>query len=393
MKILFHHRIASTDGQFVHLTELTGALRKLGHEVLIVGPKIGTSGALGETNGFISKLKKAMPSALYEVLEFSYSAIATYRLYKAAKKFQPDCIYERYNLHLHAGRFVAKWFKLPYLLEVNAPLTEERKVYGTLSLERFAAWSDRIIWNSADMTLPVTDVLGDYLRAAGVPEKRIRVVHNGADLVLYNQKTRAECRSTVLQGDTQSIVFGFVGFIREWHGLSKVVDFIKSRPDLPIKAIFVGDGKEDKDALKKQIDAAGLSDKVRITGFIPRNEIPLYVGAFDVALQPASTLYASPLKLFEYMAAGCAILAPATPNIQEVLTHGKTGLLFDPKNNTDMIHCFEKLCTDIELRKNIGKQTKDLCENYPYTWLNNAKIVASLVSPRNTPGFDSISAQ
>jgi glycosyltransferase involved in cell wall biosynthesis len=383
MKILFHHRIASTDGQFVHLTELTSALRALGHEVLIVGPKIGTSGALGETSGLISSLKKNIPSAFYEILEFSYSAIATYRLFKAARAFRPDCVYERYNLHLHAGRFISKWMKIPYLLEVNAPLTEERKVYGTLSLERFASWSDRVIWNSADMTLPVTNVLANYLRKAGVNEKKIRVLHNGADISLYERKSRVECRADILQGDTESIVFGFVGFIREWHGLSKVVDYIKSRPDLPIKAIFVGDGNADKDDLKRHIDEAGLADKVRITGFVPRDQIPSYIGAFDVALQPASTTYASPLKLFEYMAAGCAILAPATPNIQEVLTHGQTGLLFDPANNTDMINCFEKLCVDKELRDKIGKQTKDLCEQAPYTWINNAKVVVSLIGKKN----------
>jgi glycosyltransferase involved in cell wall biosynthesis len=379
MKILFHHRIASTDGQFVHLSELTAALRKLGHDVRVVGPKIGTSGALGETNKLISRLKKAVPSALYEVLEFAYSAIATARLFKAAYKFSPDCIYERYNLHLHAGRFVAKRLKVPFLLEVNAPLTEERKVYGNLTLEKFATWSDRIIWNSADVTLPVTNVLADYLRNAGVPEKKIHVIHNGADLSQYEKQTRGDCRNRVLQGDTDSVVFGFVGFIRSWHGLSKVVDFIESKPDLRIKAIFVGDGNEEKIALENQILKAGLSEKVHITGFVPRHEIPSYIGAFDVALQPASTLYSSPLKLFEYMAAGCAILAPATANIKEVLSHGSTGLLFDPENTSDMIRCFERLCTDEELRIMMGRRTKELCENFPYTWLNNAATVVSII--------------
>ena len=377
MRILFHHRIASTDGQFVHLTELTRALRELGHEVLIVGPKIGESGALGETNNLISTLKKAIPSALYEVMEFTYSFIAALRLWQAARVFKPDVVYERYNLHLHAGRFVAKVIGRPFILEVNAPLAEERDVYGKLTLKTFAKWSDGVIWRSAHMALPVTNVLADKLRKQGVKEDRITVIHNGADLSQY-QQTRAQCRKQINGIGENDVVFGFVGFIRRWHGLSKVVDFIKSRPDLPIRAIFVGDGREDKDELEKQIDDLGLSEKIKITGFVNRERIPTYVGAFDVALQPASTLYASPLKLFEYMAAGCAILAPATPNIKEVLKHETSGLLFDPNSIESMVSCFQRLCDDPTLRTVVGNNAKTLCKTFPYTWENNAKLVVSI---------------
>ena len=50
-----------------------------------------------------------------------------------------------------------------------------------------------------------------------------------------------------------------------------------------------------------------------------RADVPAFLDAFDVALQPKATPYASPLKLFEYPARGVAVLAPRQPNIEEVL--------------------------------------------------------------------------
>jgi hypothetical protein len=67
-------------------------------------------------------------------------------------------------------------------------------------------------------------------------------------------------------------------------------------------------------------------------------------------LQPASVEYASPLKLFEYMALGRAIVAPAQPNIMEVLTDGADGVLFDPQDPAALANAIDRLCRDPSLR-------------------------------------------
>ena len=87
----------------------------------------------------------------------------------------------------------------------------------------------------------------------------------------------------------------------------------------------------------------GLANRVCFTGLATREEIPRLVAGFDIALQPASVPYASPLKLFEYMAAGQAIIAPNQPNIREVLEQGRTALLFDPANPEAMWQGIETL--------------------------------------------------
>ena len=63
-----------------------------------------------------------------------------------------------------------------------------------------------------------------------------------------------------------------------------------------------------------------------------RDGLAAYISSFDIALQPEVTAYASPLKLFEYMALSRAIIAPDAPNIREILTHEVDALLFEPDN-------------------------------------------------------------
>src|SRR4051794_40171375 len=121
MKILYHHRIRSKDGQFVHLEELVHALRALGHEVLLVGPDAVGHAAFGSDAGLVAWLKKRLPRALYEVAEWGYGFYAYRRLTKAIVAFRPDAIYERYNLFSTAGVRAKRRFKLPMLLEINAP--------------------------------------------------------------------------------------------------------------------------------------------------------------------------------------------------------------------------------------------------------------------------------
>ena len=131
LKVLYHHRIAASDGMRVHVEELVGAFRELGHEVLVVGPGAEDGQEAGGEPGSLEKLadlaRKLLPGAIAEALELGYNVIAHRRLKKAVRAFGPDLIYERYNLSLLAGRSVARQTKLPLVLEINSPLAEERE--------------------------------------------------------------------------------------------------------------------------------------------------------------------------------------------------------------------------------------------------------------------------
>src|SRR5947207_6315783 len=122
MKSIDNYRLRSNDGQYVQISEMIHALRKLGHEVILVAPPAAEKAEFGDDAGVISVLKRFCPGFVYELMEFAYSFVAYRRLRQAVLAHRPDCLYERYNLFLPAGVWVKRGFNLPMLLEVNAPV-------------------------------------------------------------------------------------------------------------------------------------------------------------------------------------------------------------------------------------------------------------------------------
>ena len=378
MKILYHHRTRSKDGQFVHISELIHALRKLGHEVLVVAPAAMEDAEFGSDAGAVALLKRFVPRFAYELMELGYSLLAYRRLKRAVLRFRPDCLYERYNLFLPAGVWIKRKFGLPMLLEVNAPIFEERAKYDGISLEGLAAWSQRYVWRGADVVLPVTRVLADMVQAAGVPDERIAVIPNGIDPDRFGNITLPVEAAKSKLGLRDRLVLGFTGFVREWHGLERVVDLVADRAGGPrLHLLVVGDGPA-RESLQARARERGIVDRLTVTGVIDRNRVSDYIAAFDVALQPAVVPYASPLKLFEYLGMGCAIVAPATPNIREILADGENAVLFDPDEADGMLGAIDRICADGELRRRVADGAKSTIARKKLTWDGNARRVAGL---------------
>jgi len=377
VKILYHHRIRSKDGQFVHLEEMVHALRALGHEVELVGPKNVERNDFGADAGFVAVLKRWMPQAAYEVLELGYAMANLRTLEAAIRRFRPDVIYERYNLYFPSGVWASRRQRVPLLLEVNAPLFEERSRFDGIALPRLARWSERFAWRGADLVLPVTEVLADRVVAAGVPRERVRVIPNGINAEAFSGLPAHDeaKRALGLQG---KLVLGFVGFMRDWHGLDRVLEFIASAPPAPsLHALFVGDGPA-RGNLESRARELGISDRVTFTGVMPRDRVPTTLAAFDVALQPAVVDYASPLKLFEYLALGLPIIAPDSANIREVLTDGVNAALFRNGDAASFVQCLSRVCADAQLRDALSRSARATIEQRGLTWRRNAERVSEL---------------
>jgi len=377
MKILYHHRIRSKDGQAVHLEELVAALRNCGAEVTLCGPESFARAEFGHDPKLLGKLKAFIPGALYEVLELGYNIPAYLRLSRAFRTVQPDLVYERYNLHMLAGIWLKRRRGTTVLLEVNAPLAMERAAHGGLTLARLAHRLERWTWRSADFVLPVTQVLADIIRESGVPSERIIVVPNGVDLRRFkNQLSAADAKAALgLSGKT---VLGFSGFMRDWHGLDSIVDWLAD-PSTPanVHLLLVGEGPARPD-LESQAARLGVTHRVTFAGLAGRNEISAMTAAFDIALQPKCVDYASPLKLFEYMVSGKAIVAPDQPNIKEVLVDGVSALLFDPDRRETMVQALDRLVKDSGLRSALGAGARYAIDHPGFSWQKNAERVLAL---------------
>lgn len=379
MKILYHHRTLSRDGQDVHITEMIAAFRRAGHEVRVVAPDAHSDSGFGSEGGFLSRLRSALPAAVTEWLELAYSIFAYRQLSAAYREFKPDFVYERYNLFTLSGVWLQRRTGVPFVVEVNAPLAEERGKYSGLFWERLARWTERTVWRAADAVLPVTHELADYVRHAQVAEDHIHVIPNGIDPAKFSMDVDDQSIRRQL-GLGNRTVIGFTGFLRDWHGLPNVVDAMADLvPDVDAHFLVVGDGPARAD-VERQAELRNVSDRVTVTGLVQRSDVATYQAAFDVAVQPEATSYASPLKLFEYMGLGHAVIAPDQPNLREVLEHDKTALLFTPGDTQAFTNALRRLVTDSALRQRLGNAAAAAVTDTPYTWDGNAARVVSLIT-------------
>jgi hypothetical protein len=208
MRILYHQRTKSRDGQVVHIRALIAALRARGHRVEEWALSRDEEAAMGSEGGLAGRLLSRAPRALYELGEHAYGLLAAPRLAAAGRRLGAELLYERYALGNTAGLRAARALGIPLLLEVNAPLARERAEHETLVFRRWAAHSERRLLQQADRILCVTRVLADLIVEAGAPRPRVCVVRNGVDLARYPAPVHRA-------GDR--VVIGFVGFVRAWH--------------------------------------------------------------------------------------------------------------------------------------------------------------------------------
>ena len=361
------------------MDEMIDALRAAGHQVVLAGPARGGEHAeFGADAGLIAMLKRFLPRAIYEILEAVYSVPAFFRLYRAYLAFQPDFVYERYNLFLFSGLWLKRLTGVPVLLEINGPIFEERSQHDGLSLQGFARWAQGVAWRGVDYALPVTEVLAGYVRRYGVPDQRIQVIPNGINPVRFAD-TLTLSAAKQRRGLDGRLVLGFTGFVRSWNALNRVIELIAREGDKHnLHLLVVGDGPARRE-IEQMADNLGVSDRVTVTGIIGRDEVGGYVSAFDIALIPGVTEYASPLKLFEYLALGRAIVAPDMPNIREILTDGENAVLFDPADTGAFASAILRISNDPQLRHRISANARSTIAAQGLTWDRNAERIVDLV--------------
>jgi len=171
-------------------------------------------------------------------------------------------------------------------------------------------------------------------------------------------------------------VLGFVGFVRDWHGLDAVIRGMAEHADTPVAFTVAGEGPA-RPGLEALAARLGVADRVQFTGLVPHEQVPATVAGFDIALQPRVVDYASPLKIFDYMAAARAIVAPDQPNIREVLQHGRTALLFDPARQGAMWDAVAALLADPALAARLGQAARAELERRDFTWRGNAARITA----------------
>jgi glycosyltransferase involved in cell wall biosynthesis len=404
VKILYHHRTRAGDAQGIHISEIQRAFRLRGHEVVEVAlVEAGAEAKADETGGtarglagVAAGLAGRLPLPAREAMEQAYNLVAYRRLARAIREHRPDFIYERYAANTFAGLLAARRHGVPFVLEVNSPLALEKELHDGLFFRRITRSIERRLCAGADVTIAVTGVLARILEADGVPAGKVVVMPNGVRRELGSGVT-PEAGARFRQGlgiPADAPVAGFVGWFRAWHGLERMLEAAASPAwrEAGIRLVFAGDGPAAP-ALREMRDALGLGDRVVLTGSVPRGEIEAALASFDVAVQPAVTSYACPMKILEYMAAGRAIVAPGSDNVRELLTDGATAVLCPggtEPSTEDLGAAVAALIHDPEKRRRLGEAARRRIFERGWFWEENARRVEELVDAARTGGSVSI---
>ena len=354
---------------------------KLDVSLLHLPPSTDTVNAVLALKAFNEMLDVAspLPGELRRIL---YNQEIVTPLKRRFDNDPPDFIYERASLYSTAGVALARELNVPLLVELNAPLAVEHSTYyGGTGLGGLAAQAERWMLVQADAVLAVSSPLRDHVVSQGVEPGRVHVFPNGVDASLF-QPGPPEPGVRARWGLGDGPVLGFVGGLRPWHGVEALPPLLdRLLPRYPnLRLVIAGDGPL-RGELEHTLKERGLTRSVVFTGWLSHEEVPELIRQFDVALAPYSEpehlWYASPLKLFEYMACGVSIVAARLGQITEVVRDGETGLLYPHGELDALTAACDRLLADPALRQRLGQAAAKEIHGL-YTWDQNATRVAEL---------------
>lgn len=359
--------VFGTKGASVHVQEMIRALRANGHEVtvhtLLRGLKNGDElvpDDLADLEVHTVPMTRTKDPAQRE-LEVAHAATAMAE--QAATLAGPeglDLVYERYSLFSAAGAQLralmrARGHRTQLALEVNAPLLDEQRAHRHLGHEDLADDLTRATLANADVVSCVSAPVADWVRGR-VPQAadRVHVIPNGVNTERIRPVPRTADRAFTV---------GFVGTLKPWHGTELLLETFAEAGRDDWRLEICGDGPE-RARLERIAAELGIAGRTDFHGAVAPAEIPALLGNLDVAVAPYPAPasedghYFSPLKVYEYLAAGIAVVASAIGELPALLDGGN-GLTVPPGDVAALAAALTTLAEDPDLRDALGRAGRD----------------------------------
>ncbi len=354
MKILYaaiDQRVPGTIGGAVHVTAVAEGLAALGHDVHVLaspgdGPFPQYAGWQAVTPPFGLKQLRWLRAG---------------RVIEAARRLRPDAVIERYYNFGGEGMRAARAVGALAVLEVNAPVIDHTGspkwwLDRALLVEPMRRWRD---WQCRVADVIVTPSAG--IVPAWARDRTVEVEW-GADTTRFHPEASGQVPFARAPGE---LVVIFAGAFRRWHGAVRLVEAIRrlrNRGHRDIRAVFVGDGPERPNVCRA---AEGLEGVV-VAGAVAHELMPACLAAADVGVAPFDVeahgplrlgFYWSPLKMFEYMAAGLPVVAPDLERLRRIVGHGHEGLLYDAHDPDGLADAIVTL-KDPAVREALGRAAR-----------------------------------
>jgi len=289
----------------------------------------------------------------------------------AARLYKPDLVYGRFL----SGCFFSALLGLPVVFEVHAPMRDSGRFSDWL-LKRLVALPRlrRIISISEALRK-------DYLHHYSLPLEKIDVAADAADRMNGPRKPLS------LGEKGERLQVGYVGHLYPGKGMELISRLVELCPWADFHV--VGGMSEDIEYWQNRLS---LIPNITFHGYVPNSETVRYLLAFDVVLAPYLKnvsvhggkgdvgRWMSPLKIFEYMAAGRPIVCSDLPVLHEVLSHNRTALFCAEENEQEWANALETLSVDTVLRRHLGDSARELFET-KFSWeVRVEKVLSGLPS-------------
>jgi glycosyltransferase involved in cell wall biosynthesis len=364
MKILYSaidQVVPGTKGGSVHVTAVAEGLAALGHEVhVLVSPGDGPF-----PTGPVQWIPMSPPARRNQLRWMRRGAVG-----RIADALRPDVVMERYYNFGGEAILHARPVNALAVLEVNAPVVDhpgstKAALDRVLIVRPMQRWRERLCAAADVIVTPAAAIL-----PPGTPNERILELEWGADTVRFHPGASGPLPFTPPPG----IVAVFAGAFRNWHGaiqLAHAVRRLREQSRHDISALFIGDGPE----LPAVREAAAGLEGIVFTGALAHTVMPAALAAAHIGVAPfdlaahkplALGFYWSPLKIFEYMAAGLPVVAPAAARIPALVQHEREGILYDPSGPAALADALARLSDD-DLRARLGAAARERAVR-EYSW-------------------------
>lgn len=325
----------------------------------------------------IAPVPDIMPRSAFDIYNGAAFSTAASDLIAASP---PRFIYQRYCRFSWAGVEAGLRANVPLFLEYNGSEVWIGKHWDRTEQLDLLERCERLNLRAATRIFVISDVEKNNLLRAGIDEGKIIVNPNGVDADKFKPGVGGEDIRGELGFESSKLLVGFVGTFGPWHGVLALADAIALTPkDMNIHFLLVGDGSLRPEVENRLRDSGDL-DRVTFAGVVSHERVPALLDACDILVSPhvpltdGSDFFGSPTKLFEYMAAGKAIVASDLGQIGEVLSDNKTALLVEPGNVGQLSGAIAKVAEEASLRRRLGEAARAVAVN-KHTWLRNAEKV------------------
>lgn len=287
-----------------------------------------------------------------------------------------DVVFERNALYNSGVAMACEKLRLPCVMFFDADQIAELDFMGK-PLKGWLRWRAKQLLRYnlrvARRIVCVSDAAKDHLmKNWDVPADKLVVLPNAVDVNRFKPDPELGAQTRASLSLTTHPLLVFVGSFYQWHDIATLLKafavVLKTHPDA--RLILVGDGTE-REKMIKLAGELGVAQAVNFTGFVGWEDVVRYVNAADIAIVPVPKMeremWLSPMKLFEYMASGKAVVASAMGQVRDVVKDGENGLLVPPGDEAALAEAVNRLIEDVYLRERLGWQAREDAVRY-HSW-------------------------